>query len=216
MYRKDHLWCLIDNGPIESIGRFRTKRGETIEVGLCNFDAALSGFRWNEERGWEPIFLKPYDSGEGLLSICTWTEDNTYTKAEIAAELESFRAIRQPPQPPAATQEAGDLLDQVMSFIRTHQDSDFAKRVIAYAYAGYKEKGPGVICLVGSEIPGEPHFVYMAKPLDYDPEREIVFYYWGEYEKEGETVLMSKGEKITLDRPASEIAAEFAAQQQPS
>ena len=35
-------------------------------------------------------------------------------------------------------------------------------------------------------------------------------------EKEGEKVLMSGGERIRLDRPASEIAAEFAAQQRRS
>jgi hypothetical protein len=115
-----------------------------------------------------------------------------------------------------ARQEAKEILDKVINFISTHQDSEFAQQVIAYAHAGYKEKGPGAICLVGSEIPGEPHFVFIAMALDYDPEREIIFFYWGEYEKEGEKVLMSGGERIRLDRPASEIAAEFAAQQRRS
>jgi hypothetical protein len=93
MYRKEHLWCVLDAGPIKSTGRFVTRRGETLEVGLCHFDGAFSGFRWNEERGWEPIFVEHSEWDEMVLSIYA-SEDNSYTEAELAGELERFRAAR--------------------------------------------------------------------------------------------------------------------------
>ena len=55
VYKAEHPSCLIDAGHIKSIGWFVTQRLDAIEIGLCPFDGSFSGFRWNEETGWEPI-----------------------------------------------------------------------------------------------------------------------------------------------------------------
>ena len=56
-----------------------------------------------------------------------------------------------------ARQEAKEILDKVINFISTHQDSEFAQQVIAYAHAGYKEKG-----LTG-EVLGKENGAYKIK-----------------------------------------------------
>jgi hypothetical protein len=102
MYKAEHLSCLIDNGHIKSIGRFVTGRGETLEVGLCPFDGSFSGFRWNEETGWEAIFVRQHTSTKdaGVISICNWTENNPYSADEIALELK--RCVAAPRSPGSA------------------------------------------------------------------------------------------------------------------
>lgn len=96
MYKAEHLWCVIDAGRIKSTGWFVTDRLDVIEIGLCQFDGSYSGFRWNEETGWEPIFLLRYDSRDDSneLTICKSTEGNPYSKEEIATALEEFFAKR--------------------------------------------------------------------------------------------------------------------------
>ena len=73
MYKAEHLSCLIDAGQIKSIGRFVTERLDEIERGLCPFDGSISGFRWNEETDWEPIFVREYDSTNDPGVITIWT-----------------------------------------------------------------------------------------------------------------------------------------------
>jgi len=96
VYKKENLSCLIDAGDVTSIGRFITDRLDVIELGLCQFDGSVSGFRWNEETGWEAIFLVEYstDKDRGGIRICTSTAGNTYSKEEIALGLEEFYASR--------------------------------------------------------------------------------------------------------------------------
>jgi len=97
LYKKEHLSCLIDAGRVESIGWFVTDRLDVIELGLCHFDGAYSGFRWNEETGWEAIFLRTYNSSDGSseIIISKSTEGNPYTVEEIATALEEFSAKRE-------------------------------------------------------------------------------------------------------------------------
>ena len=99
MYKAEHLSCLIDAGRIKSIGRFVTQHHETIEIGICRFDGIISGFRWNEETGWEPIFFRRYDSTNHACVITIWrrTENNLYGEEEIALALEQFFAEQQTP-----------------------------------------------------------------------------------------------------------------------
>ena len=94
MYKAEHLSCLIDAGCIKSIGWFVTDRLDAIEVGLCPFDGSYSGFRWNEETGWEPIFLLRYDLSNDSkeMTVWKWTEGNPYSEEEIATALEEFFA----------------------------------------------------------------------------------------------------------------------------
>ncbi len=81
MYKNEYLSCLSDKGRINSMGRFVTRIGETIEIGLCNFDAYISGFRWNDETGWEPVFLQSRDAeGESVISLWDETTENPYSK----------------------------------------------------------------------------------------------------------------------------------------
>jgi hypothetical protein len=99
IYRKEHLSCLHDNGQIKSIGRFVTRLDETIEFGLCHFDGCISGFRWNEDYGWEPIFIRHFDTNKGVcgmggVSLCNYTEGNPYTEEELAFELDCFFALK--------------------------------------------------------------------------------------------------------------------------
>jgi hypothetical protein len=98
VYKAEHLSCLIDASHIKSIGHFVTQHLDTIEIGLCLSDGSISGFRWNEETGWEPIFLVRYASANdpGVISISTWTEGNPYSEEEIALELKQFFARRSP------------------------------------------------------------------------------------------------------------------------
>jgi hypothetical protein len=99
MYKTEHLSCLVDAGHIKSTGWFVTDRLDVIEVGLCMFDGAYSGFRWNEEKGWEPIFLLTYSSlnNSNELTVWKWTEGNPYTKEEIETALDEFFAKRRSP-----------------------------------------------------------------------------------------------------------------------
>ena len=94
MFKNEYLSCIIDRGRIKSIGRFVTRHGETIELGLCQFDGAVSGFRWHEDKGWEPIFVQEYiwSKNEAVVQICTWTEGNHYSEEEIAVEVDRFFA----------------------------------------------------------------------------------------------------------------------------
>ena len=94
MYKAEHLSCLIDAGRIKSSGWFVTQQLETIEVGLCHFDGSISGFRWNEETGWEPIFVVTYHSVHepGVITIWTETKNNPYSEDEIAAGLKEYFA----------------------------------------------------------------------------------------------------------------------------
>lgn len=96
IYREEHLYCLLDRGQIKSSGRFVTRLDETIEFGLCHFDACISGFRWNEDYGWEPIFLQEFHTSDrtSSIKICTYTEDNPYTEEEIAFELDCYFALK--------------------------------------------------------------------------------------------------------------------------
>ena len=98
MYKAEHLSCLIDAGHINSIG-WVTQRLDAIEMGLCPFDGSFSGFRWNEETGWEPIFVVRYNSANdpGVITICEWTEGNPYSEEEIALALEKFFAAGRSP-----------------------------------------------------------------------------------------------------------------------
>ena len=102
MYKKEHLSCLMDAGRIKSIGWFVTDRLDAIEIGLCPFDGSISGFRWNEETGWEAIFHKSYDSinDPGVITIWKWTEGNPYSEDDIASGLEEFFAKRRSPETP--------------------------------------------------------------------------------------------------------------------
>lgn len=72
---------------------------QTVVEENSNFDGCVSGFRWHDDSGWEPIFVKHYDSarGDGVISIWTSTEGNPYSEEEIARELERFFAARQSP-----------------------------------------------------------------------------------------------------------------------
>ena len=92
MYRKEHLSCLKDMGRVKSTGRFVTRLGETIEIAMCNFDACISGFRWDDESGWEPVFLQEYNMRDNSTSIrlCKGTGENLYTEEEIAFELTCY------------------------------------------------------------------------------------------------------------------------------
>ncbi len=92
MVRNDYLYCLYDRGRIKSIGRFVTRLGESIEIGSCNFDGFISGFRWNAETGWEAVFLRHADSdtGQGVVSIMDDSGENHYTSAELDVELTLF------------------------------------------------------------------------------------------------------------------------------
>src|SRR5215813_1772689 len=96
MYRREHLFCLHDRGQIKSIGRFVTRLDETIEIGLCQFDGCISGFRWTEDSGWEPVFLRHYDTSKGAHGISFWddTDENPYTEEEIAFEVDCFFALK--------------------------------------------------------------------------------------------------------------------------
>ena len=99
MYKAEHLSCLIDAGRIKSIRWFVTDRLDVIEIGLCMFDGSYSGFRWNEEMGWEPIFVLTYDSrsDSSEITICKSTEGNPYSEEEISTALEEFFAKRRSP-----------------------------------------------------------------------------------------------------------------------
>src|SRR3954470_13521933 len=92
MYTNKHLSCLRDAGRLKSTGRFVTRLGETIEIAICNFDGCVSGFRWNDESGWQPIFLQTYDTSRGRngISLFNETAENPYTEDEIAYELKCF------------------------------------------------------------------------------------------------------------------------------
>ena len=92
--KQTELSCLIDLGHIKSIGWFVTHHLDTIELGLCPFDGSVSGFRWNEEAGWEPIFVACYSSRDdpGVISIFNSTENNPYSEADIALGLDEFFA----------------------------------------------------------------------------------------------------------------------------
>ena len=92
MYRNEHLSCLMDAGRVKSTGRFVTRLGETIEFAICNFDGSISGFRWNDESGWEPVFLKEFgtNDGPGRISLFNNSGENPYTEDEIAFELKCF------------------------------------------------------------------------------------------------------------------------------
>jgi hypothetical protein len=98
MFRNEYLTCLIDAGRVKSTGHFVTRLNETIEIAICNFDGCVSGFRWNDESGWEPIFLQRCDTTDGAsgISLCSYTGHNPYTEDEIAFELECFfqRCVR--------------------------------------------------------------------------------------------------------------------------
>jgi hypothetical protein len=74
------------------------RRLDALEIGLCPFDGSFSGFRWNEETGWEPIFVVEYKSANdpGVITIWKLTEGNPYNEEEIALALEEFFARRSP------------------------------------------------------------------------------------------------------------------------
>jgi hypothetical protein len=91
MYRNEHLSCLRDAGRLKSTGRFVTRLGETIEIAICNFDGCVSGFRWNDESGWQPVFLHDYDTdGASGITLFNDSGQNAYTQDEIAFELKCF------------------------------------------------------------------------------------------------------------------------------
>ena len=90
MFKNEQLSCLYDRGRIKSIGRFVTRIGETIEVGLCDFDGYFSGFKWNNESGWEPVFLQQYNFQESKMSLWDDTPENPYSVEEIEFELNRF------------------------------------------------------------------------------------------------------------------------------
>jgi hypothetical protein len=90
--RTEHLYCLHDAGPIESIGRFETRIAERIEIGMCRFDAAISGFRWDEDAGWQPVFIQHHDwtNDRSVITLIKDDEPSPYTEEEIAFELACF------------------------------------------------------------------------------------------------------------------------------
>ena len=89
MVWKEFMQCLLDYGRIRSDGRFVTRLGETIEVGSCPFDGSISGFRWDDEAGWEPVFLHGFDK-EGVVELFDCPGGNPYTEQEIRFELDCY------------------------------------------------------------------------------------------------------------------------------
>ena len=93
MFRNENLYCILDRGRVRSVGRMTTHLGETIELGLCDFDAALSGFRWRDDEGWVPVFVRDCTTyKETMLKVWNDTPGLVYTEEEIALELERFFA----------------------------------------------------------------------------------------------------------------------------
>lgn len=90
MIRTDHLFCLLDGGRLESIGRFVTRSGETIEIASCQFDGVVSGFRRTAAPDWEAVFLLRYDH-EKNANVIKFVENSggtePYTEEEIAFEV---------------------------------------------------------------------------------------------------------------------------------
>lgn len=90
------LFCLLDGGRLDSIGRLVTASGETIEIAFCRFDLATSGFRQTEVGRWAPVFVHQHDASRRTSGVTLIDDEPAAgaprsTEAEIAAALNTFR-----------------------------------------------------------------------------------------------------------------------------
>jgi hypothetical protein len=90
--RREYMFCLHDAGRLESVGRFVTHSGGTIEIVLCPIDGYISGFRWIQDSGWEPVFVWHEDSTREAMGISLMdsAQGNPFLEEEIAFELACF------------------------------------------------------------------------------------------------------------------------------
>jgi hypothetical protein len=88
------LICLLDAGRLDSAGRIVTASGESLEIAICNFDLATSGFRRIDD-GWIPVFVHQHDDTHRTTGVTLIDESGEFgprfTEAEIAAALKAFR-----------------------------------------------------------------------------------------------------------------------------
>jgi hypothetical protein len=63
--------------------------GVRLEVGLCQFDGVVSGFRWDDDEGWRAVFLRECSFSEDKceIRIVDDGEADRYCVEEIEFEL---------------------------------------------------------------------------------------------------------------------------------